>query len=85
MNRAIYVWISCVCVTLAAVGLCHAGILVLHIVRHNEVGREMFLSLLAAAALPLFFLCFMVVCCICFLKWAIARLFNNDSKLPDFL
>lgn len=85
MNRAIYIWISCLCITLAAVGLCHVGILLLHVTRHYERGIDMVISLLAVAALPLFFLCFMIVCCICFLKWAVARLFNRDSTLPDFL
>lgn len=84
MNRAIYIWIACVCVTLLAIGTCHAGVLLVHIFRQQKVSWEMFVSLLSASALPLFFLMFMLVCCICFFKWAIGRLFNRDSKLPDF-
>ena len=86
MSRALFLWISCLSITVAAVGMAHGLIVVLTLFRHNnQMVREMFLSVSAAALLPLFFLGMMVACAICLFVWSIKNLFNRNSHLPDFM
>lgn len=88
MSRALFVWVICVSITVIAVALAHIGITFYGLwtrYHENEIAREWFGSILAASALPLFFLCFMVVCAACLFAWSVKRLFKSSATLPDFL
>lgn len=84
--RYVYVVTALICATLTAIGISYGGI-TLHTFykfwTNDDVAREAFYSMLAAMALPMFFLVFITLCAIYTMGWALRKLFNRRSLFSD--
>lgn len=86
MSRAFYVAMSLFSISCAAIGIAYLGIVVwmFYGTLRDDVAAHALVSLAASLIVPVFFLGFMIVAACVTLKWAVCRLFQRQTNLPDF-